>query len=203
MTNETTITIRGWAGSKPKMYVNSSDDGTVKQATTIFNVGVTPRSFNKREGVYQDGRTMWYSVRCYGNLARNVSLSIGKGYPVLVRGRLLNHFFTGKSGEERNSAVIMADSIGIELNSGTASYAKTIHQQAGESLNASFNDSSSEWSDSGVEADGSLESKESVEIEGSIGREESVGTETNIDSEQYIELQEEFIAVDSEKDSEF
>lgn len=213
MTNETTITVRGWAGSKPRMYVNHSEDGKTSQATTIFNVGVTPRSFNKREGAYQDGNTMWYSVRCYGNLARNVSLSINKGCPVLVRGRLVNRLFTGKSGEERSSAVIMADSIGVELNSGTVHFAKTVHQKFADSQSGEINagvqnewgeepssiEQTSEESQSGWQIEEPQNSwDDESSVEGSGGHD----VETNIDVEE-DESEAEFIAVDSDLETVF
>ncbi|MFC5369527.1 single-stranded DNA-binding protein [Arcanobacterium bovis] len=129
MSNETTISVRGWAGNDPIIYSNSdSPDGNqTKISTVVVNVGVTARIFSRKSGQFEDGNTTWYSVRCYGSLARNVSMCVHKGTPLLVRGRLVTRSYVDKEGSTRTSNIIMADSIGIDLNNGIASFVKASH----------------------------------------------------------------------------
>lgn len=126
MANDTSITVRGWAGAKPTLYINSQTQGEKisKISTTVLNVGVTPRNYNRQTGDFQDGDTTWYSVRCYGALARNVAISIQKGTPVLVRGKLTTRSYQDKTGADRQAQVIIADSLAIDLNYGVANYVK-------------------------------------------------------------------------------
>lgn len=126
MANDTSITVRGWAGAKPTLYINSQTQGKKisKISTTVLNVGVTPRNYNRQTGDFQDGDTTWYSVRCYGALARNVAISIQKGTPVLVRGKLTTRSYQDKNGTDRQAQVIIADSLAIDLNYGVANYVK-------------------------------------------------------------------------------
>ncbi|MDR6939163.1 single-stranded DNA-binding protein [Arcanobacterium hippocoleae] len=125
--NETVITIRGWAGAAPTLYRNESTTshgtgGNVSRASAVLNVGVTPRNFSRKSGQYEDGETAWYSVRSFGKLAENVAACVQKGAPLLVRGKLTARSFQAKDGTTRINQVIIADAIGIELNSGTATY---------------------------------------------------------------------------------
>ncbi len=126
MANDTSITVRGWAGGDPTLYINSKGNGAdnSKLSTTIVNVGVTPRIFKRDLGEFINGDTAWYSVRCYGSLAQNVAVSVKKGMPVLVRGRLTNKVYTDKNQTSRSSQVILADSLGVDLNMGTVNYEK-------------------------------------------------------------------------------
>lgn len=132
MSNETTVTVRGWAGSDAKLFIGeNSAPATAKVSAALVNVGVTPRIFDRKTQSFRDGETMWYSVRCYGSLAANVSLCVKRGHPLLVRGRLARHTYRDKSGNMRTSQVIFADSVGVELSHGKAEYVKTVSAPAG------------------------------------------------------------------------
>lgn len=127
MSNETTITIRGFAGGQPTVFTNSvdSESGEVTtHRTAVLRVGVTPRYYVKSQGEFRDGPTSWYAVRTYGSLAANVASCVGKGTPVLVRGRLSVREYQDKQGISRSENVIIADSLGIDLSTGTAAFTK-------------------------------------------------------------------------------
>lgn len=119
MFNETTIAVRGFAGSNGQMFDNPGGGGTF-----VFPIGVTPRRWDRQKNKYIDGATIWYDVRCYGQLADNAAVSIHTGTPVLVRGRLAQRPWTDKAGRDRLSLVIVAESVGIDLNTGTAAFVK-------------------------------------------------------------------------------
>lgn len=119
MSNETQVTIRGYAGADPTVFTN--DNG---RPTVIVNVGVHSRNFRADTNEYVNGPTTWYAVRTYGRLASHVARSVRKGTPVLVRGRLHTRTWTDRSDTERTESVITADGFGIDLNSGTASFVR-------------------------------------------------------------------------------
>ena len=122
MSNETYITVRGYAGADPVAYDNGNGLTTV-----VARVGVTARIRDRETHRYRDGTTSWYSVRCYGDLGLNVSRSVRRGTPVLVRGRLVERAWTAKDGAERTDLSIIADALGIELSSGVATFVKVRH----------------------------------------------------------------------------
>ena len=122
MSNETYITVRGYAGADPVAYDNGNGLTTV-----VARVGVTARIRDRETHRYRDGTTSWYSVRCYGDLGLNVSRSVRRGTPVLVRGRLVERAWTAKDGAERTDLSIIADALGVELSSGVATFVKVRH----------------------------------------------------------------------------
>ncbi|QJC21462.1 single-stranded DNA-binding protein [Arcanobacterium buesumense] len=127
MSNETFVTIRGYVGSTPTVFNNSAnrDTGeTLTTKTTVIRVGVTPRYYSRAKREFKDGNTAWYTVRTYGSLADNVAQSVEKGTPVLVRGRLTARAYEDKNKVMRTEQVILADSLGIELTYGSASFTK-------------------------------------------------------------------------------
>lgn len=142
MYNDTRISVRGYVGGQPDIYDNENGEQTV-----VFSVGVTARAWNRQENRMKDGETAWYSVRCYGNLARNVAASIEKGSPVMVRGRLVSRAWKDDSGIERSRHVIIADAVGIDLNTGTARFSRVRRGEVQEDVNK-VEDSASATSES-------------------------------------------------------
>lgn len=126
MANDTVVSVRGWAGCDPTIYKNENPDSgeDLQISSTVFTLGVTPRTYNKRSHTYENGATTWYSIRCYGALAVNVGKSVHRGAPLLVRGRLVTRSFTDKQGVSRSVQQIVADSVAIDLNFMVATYEK-------------------------------------------------------------------------------
>ncbi|MFT0847745.1 single-stranded DNA-binding protein [Actinomycetaceae bacterium L2_0104] len=119
MSNETYVAVRGFVGAVPAIYGNDTNRNTV-----VIRIGVTARSYNREAGEYRDGTTAWYSVRCYGALGANVAGSVRKGTPVLVRGRLVPRTWTDRHDQTHTEFNILADSVGIELGTGIANFAR-------------------------------------------------------------------------------
>ena len=53
-----------------------------------FRLASTPRRYDRPTGRWVDGDTSYVRVSCWRQLARNVVVSIAKGDPVIVTGRL-------------------------------------------------------------------------------------------------------------------
>ncbi|MBR6458657.1 MAG: single-stranded DNA-binding protein [Actinomycetaceae bacterium] len=143
MYNDTRISVRGYVGGQPDIYDNEDGGQTV-----VFSVGVTARGWNRQENRMKDGETAWYSVRCYGNLANNVAASIEKGSPVMVRGRLVTRAWKDDSGIERSRHVIIADAVGIDLNTGTARFSR-VHRDGSSGDQGTSDDKASQSSEEG------------------------------------------------------
>lgn len=119
MVNETYVTIRGYAGGDPAVFVSEAG-----RTSAYVRVGVTHRIYDRANKRYSDGVTVWYSVRTYGELATNVASSVAKGTPVLARGRLSQRVWTDSNGVEHAENCVFADSLGVELSTGMAQFTK-------------------------------------------------------------------------------
>lgn len=124
MNNTNTIALTGLVATEPRAIITGA--GT---AITSFRLASTLRRFDKTRQEWVDDITNWYSVSTYRALAGNVASSVKKGERVVVTGRLrLRQWDTGqKSGM---SADIDADSVGHDLNVGTATFVRTVFSSA-------------------------------------------------------------------------
>ncbi|WP_051215009.1 single-stranded DNA-binding protein [Granulicoccus phenolivorans] len=85
-----------------------------------FRLASTPRIL--RAGEWSDGDTTWYSVRCYRSVAHNVALSVRKGDPVLVTGRMRTESWVDEDGVLHEQLVIDASGVGHDLAWGSATF---------------------------------------------------------------------------------
>ena len=92
----------------------------------------TPRVRTK--GEWGDGNTTWIEVSCFRALAEHVASSIRKGDPVVVIGRLRTNAWE-KDGQSHERLVLEAETIGHDLNRGTAAFRRKVRavpSEAGE-----------------------------------------------------------------------
>ncbi|MDR1386368.1 MAG: single-stranded DNA-binding protein [Propionibacteriaceae bacterium] len=109
------ITLTGRLGGEVEL---KSTRAGVPMAS--FRLGSTPRI--RRDDVWVDGSTTWISVVCYRGLAENVALSLNKGDPVIVEGRLRTTTWTDPNGDRHERLVVEASAIGHDLTWGTSLY---------------------------------------------------------------------------------
>lgn len=121
MSNEIEVTVRGWIGQRPKLLETKGPSPMMS-----MRVGTTPRRRDK-SGAWVDGETTWLSVIAFGELAENVTRSLRKGDPVVVRGRLAMKK-SERDGREFVTPEVLADAIGPELTFGTALYAPVVRR---------------------------------------------------------------------------
>ena len=114
---DTQITVQGWVGGPVTFH---EFDGQSRLAK--FRLGATPRV--RRDGVWVDGETAWYSVRAWGQLARNLANSVQRGEAVVVVGRLRRSTWTGENGVENSDWEIDATAVGHDMNRGTSRFTK-------------------------------------------------------------------------------
>ena len=114
---DTQITVQGWVGGPVTCHEFDGDARLAK-----FRLGATPRV--RRDGAWIDGETAWFSVRAWGQLARNLSNSVQRGEAVIVTGRLRRSSWTDAQGVENADWEIDATAIGHDLNRGTSKFSK-------------------------------------------------------------------------------
>ncbi len=87
MSNETFLTIRGFAGADPTVFHNESG-----RVTVVIRVGVTARNFDRRLNTYSDGTTAWTDKdgrtrTDYAIAADSVAIDLNTGWATFVRTR--------------------------------------------------------------------------------------------------------------------
>lgn len=96
-------------------------------------MGSTHRKQIQGSNEWVDGETNWFRVNVFRSLASNLVSSIHKGDRIIVVGKLNIVSFARKDGSFGTSVEIDAESIGPDLQFGTAFYTRTGSQRpAGE-----------------------------------------------------------------------
>ena len=108
---EALVHLTGYAGTEVEVKGN----GTVSK----FRLACTPRVRTK--GEWGDGNTTWIEVSCFRSLAEHVASSVRKGDPVVVIGKLRTNVWE-QDGQTRERLVVEAETIGHDLNRGTAAF---------------------------------------------------------------------------------
>ncbi|MDN5898885.1 MAG: single-stranded DNA-binding protein [Brachybacterium sp.] len=110
-------TIMGNATADPTAL--RQDDGSV---TAKVRIAVTGRYYNSSQQDYADRKTEFITVFVRRQLAKNVLLSVRKGQPLIVTGRLHSSEWAGEDGAMRFSLNLQAEALGHDLTYGTAAY---------------------------------------------------------------------------------
>lgn len=109
--NETVLTVRGRAAAQPKLRTSKNNVPWIQ-----FRLGASRRYFDRGSQTWKDDGTDWFTVRAFGSLATNASISVHRGDPVIVHGRFTTSQWTPE-GEEtpRTTLELVANSIGHDL----------------------------------------------------------------------------------------
>lgn len=122
--NEIGLTVVGWAGSEPTLYLR--EDGQVPFAK--FRLASTPRVYDRAQDAFVDGPTSWFTVKAFRALAQNVTASIRRGDPLVVHGRVRLVDWVAPDGHTRTTAELTAESVGHDLTRGTTRFMRTVHE---------------------------------------------------------------------------
>lgn len=123
MPGDVTVTLSGFVATTPTLFRSQSGNDF-----TSFRIAQTRRYLDRERGEWVDGRTLWFTVKAWKNVARNVALSLHKGDPVVVTGRLSLDEWDGPEGP-RTSLVVEATALGPDLTLGEARFARTVHRR--------------------------------------------------------------------------
>jgi single-strand DNA-binding protein len=115
--NETDITVVGNVVDTPRR--NRLSNGSV----TNFRMASTARRFDPETKDFVDSSTFWIDVACWGELGGNVSRSVSKGDPVIVRGYISTDSWETESGR-RSASKVKAVAVGLNLARGHADFHK-------------------------------------------------------------------------------
>jgi single-strand DNA-binding protein len=116
--HEPHITVVGHVAAAPRFRLTPAGISVAD-----FRVAVTPRR-RDAEGAWSDRETIWFSVTAWRQLAEHCSDSLKKGDRAVVTGRLQTSTWETEQGERRSNLEIVAESVGLELSRGNASYVK-------------------------------------------------------------------------------
>ncbi len=127
MSQDNTITVRGYVTAEPKMWQRTPAQAPV----ATIRVGSTPRKLNRDTGEWQDGETSYYTVKCWRKLAENVHGSLRKGDMVIVRGKVFTRSWLDDQQRVRMEVQIEADSVGHDLAFGWSRFNRGVHTPPG------------------------------------------------------------------------
>ena len=114
----TEITVIGNVVNSPSR--NRTQNGSV----TNFRVASTERRYDSSVQGFVDGARFFVDVECWGELSGNVSHSVSKGDPVIVRGVLRTDEWESDQGR-RSRPQVKAEAVGPNLAKGTADFTRT------------------------------------------------------------------------------
>jgi single-strand DNA-binding protein len=120
--NDTLVTVVGNVVDSPRRV--RLESGSV----TNFRMASTARRYDTRTQDFVDSGTFWVDIECWGDLGGNVSSSVSKGDPVIVRGALTTHSWETENGK-RSTPRIKAFAVGPNLARGSAEFKRTRPQR--------------------------------------------------------------------------
>ncbi|MET9554829.1 single-stranded DNA-binding protein [Streptomyces sp. NPDC006645] len=113
--NDTMVTLVGNAATGVD-YRETPTGGVAR-----FRFAVTPRRWDRRNSVWTDGGTSFYTVCAWRSLGANLTASVNVGDPLVVHGRLRVRD-EAIDGQRRTFVDIDAVSIGHDLTWGTSAF---------------------------------------------------------------------------------
>jgi len=120
MIHEAQVNLAGYVATEPKFRKIAGDTSSAK-----LRVAYTARRRDRETGEWTDGPTSFVNIQCWRTLADNVQMSVHKGEPVLVMGRLQIRRFEDSEGTQRTAVEIEATSVGHDLARGVAKFSRT------------------------------------------------------------------------------
>ena len=118
--NDAHISLTGYVATQPVTRIVNSG-----ATNTSMRVAWTPRRQDRVTGEWADGNTSYVTVICWRKLATHAAMSLRKGDPVVVRGRLSIRNYDDKNGLSRTAVEVEASTVGHDLSRGVAMFQRT------------------------------------------------------------------------------
>jgi single-strand DNA-binding protein len=122
--NDIMMTLAGNVCDEPVLRITRN--GT---SVTRLRLASTPRRYDRAEGRWIDGETVFLDVTCWRGLAEHVAECVHKGQPVLATGRFTAHTYEVNE-QLRYAFRLEAASLGHDLSRGTAEFRKSSRASA-------------------------------------------------------------------------
>ncbi|MEO9223527.1 MAG: single-stranded DNA-binding protein [Acidimicrobiales bacterium] len=98
-------------------------------AVASFGLAVNRRWQDRGSGQWQE-QTSFFDVKCWAQMAENVSESLNRGARVVVSGRLEQRSWETEQGDKRSKVEVVADEIAPSLRWATAQITKNERREA-------------------------------------------------------------------------
>ncbi|MGV0624638.1 single-stranded DNA-binding protein [Mycolicibacter minnesotensis] len=143
---ETSLTVVGNVVNDPiRREVGRHEVVTFRVASNSRRMGA--------DGNWEQGRSLFVNVSCWGKLVTGVCASLRKGSPVIVVGHVHSRDYEGRDGVRRSSLELRANAVGPDLTRCIAPVTKLV--AAGpEPAGSSVPNGPSEQEPAGVDLDG-------------------------------------------------
>jgi single-strand DNA-binding protein len=115
---DTTMTLIGNLVDSPKLRKTKNG-----HFVASFRVASTPRRYDREQGGWVDGKTLFVTVTCWRALGENVAQSLRKGQPVVVFGRYLQREWE-KDEALKTAYELEAIAVGHDLSRGVTNFEK-------------------------------------------------------------------------------
>ncbi len=118
--NETVATLVGNVASDVR--TTTSQSGV---PISSFRVASTTRRFDRSRGGWADVDTLYVTVVCWRALAEHVAVSLSKGDPVVVHGRVRMRQWTAEDGRTGTAVEVEAATAGHDLSRGVSAFTRS------------------------------------------------------------------------------
>ena len=115
---DNSVTLVGNVTRDPELRFTPSG-----QAVATFGLAVNRRWQNRQNNEWEE-QTSFFDVKCWAQMAENVSESLARGSRVVVSGRLEQRSWESEQGEKRSKVEVVADEIAPSLKWATATVTK-------------------------------------------------------------------------------
>lgn len=115
---DNTVTLTGNVTRDPEIRYTPSG-----QTVTTFGLAVNRRWQNRQTNEWEE-QTSFFDVKCWGQMAENVSESVDRGTRVVVSGRLEQRTWETDDGDKRSKVEVVADEVAPSLRWATAQITK-------------------------------------------------------------------------------
>jgi single-strand DNA-binding protein len=114
MANDNSVTLTGNITRDPELRFTPSG-----QAVATFGLAVNRRWQNRQTNEWEE-QVSFFDIKCWAQMAENVSESLGRGTRVVVSGRLEQRSWETDQGDKRSKVEVVADEIAPSLRWATA-----------------------------------------------------------------------------------
>lgn len=127
---DNTVTLVGNVTRDPEIRYTPSG-----QTVATFGLAVNRRWQNRQTQEWEE-QVSFFDIKCWSQMAENVSESVQRGTRVIVTGRLEQRSWETDNGEKRSKVEVVADEIAPSLRWATAQVTKIERNAAGSSPSA-------------------------------------------------------------------